>query len=156
MPRPVGSSLTELTAAAPCPADERQGEPLGSVDGHQAQSQRLLGREVHAPQLLARRAPALDRWIVALQAPLPLHRVAGQADWAGQRSVDERVGVVGAKARSVGQKSDESNIARRKAHGKPDGYRTPLVGGYRANASTRVIGRLPHRLRVAKSSSRSM
>lgn len=108
----------------------------------------------------------MDRWIVTLQAVVPLHVIGAQAERAGERGGDERVRVIGAKARDVGERDDVMNIAGRTAAGNPALGATPQVGGrYEAarsgytgvaNASPRVIGRLPQRLRVAKSSSRSM
>jgi hypothetical protein len=100
----------------------------------------------------------LDRWIVTLQAPLPLHGIAAQAHRAGQRGLHERIGIVRAKARGVDGQADRLSVSGSSGPANPAWVTTPHVGGrdHVVEASTRVIGRLPHRLRVAKSSSRSM
>jgi hypothetical protein len=82
--------------------------------------------------------------------------------------VHEGVGIIGAKTRGIGQRNDDVSLPRGQATGKRSRVTTPHVGGagqrsggatprrYAVSASTWAIGRFPHRLRVAKSSNRSM
>ena len=122
----------------------------------------------------------MDRWIVALQAVLEFHVLGAQADRAGQSRLDENVGVLRAKTGDVSEGGHRATIASAAGAGNPSSATTPRVGGHRssraagseavrdydaalsgsgyasaAKASTREIGRLPQRARVAKSSSRS-
>jgi hypothetical protein len=150
------------------------------VSVHQPEAQLLLGREVYAPTLLAFRASAFDGCIVAVERGIPLDLFAVQADRARQRGGHQCVWVVGAKTGCVGVKCDINSMDTDRQLSKPPGARTPRVGGvgmrpparcqdprggtgcpvsavrprYVASAANRVIGRLPHRLRVAKSSRR--
>ena len=55
---------------------------------HEAQTQGLKGRQIHAPAVLAALAVAFDRRIVAVECRLPPDLVAAQADRARQRGVE--------------------------------------------------------------------
>src|SRR5579875_1001577 len=69
----------------------------------QREAQRLLGRQVYLPALLAARAATAHRGIVALEAGRDLDPVGAQADRAGQRCLHQHVRIVGAKAGCVGE-----------------------------------------------------
>ena len=121
--------------------------------GHQPEAKRLLGRQVDQPPLVAARAPALHRGIVALQRGRPLDVVAAQADRAGQRAVTSAAGSSGRKRATSASWVMRPRIDRRRPAGSvgqpPASWTTPRRGG-----SGRHVERQAHRY-VTRSSGRS-
>ncbi len=101
-----------------------------------AEPQRLLGRQVDEPALVACLAGTLHRRVVSDQHRAPFDSGDAQTERTRERHFDQLIRVVRQETRDVGQHPWD-------------------LGPYAASASARPIGRLPQRLAVAKSSSRS-
>src|SRR5947209_18695978 len=102
---------------------------LSGVGVHQPEPQRLVGRQVDAPTRLTGGATALDRWIVSLQAVLPLHVVDVQAQRTGQGRLDEDVRILWPEAGDVGESADQPTIATPAGDDNPRAATTPRPGG---------------------------